>query len=181
MPIQAPPSIEQQRIRLGDADAFEELFRLHYAELVRFAGAYLQDRAAAEDVVQDVFAALWAGRSGWVVTTTVRAYLYGAVRNRAINHHRRSLREVQYDSTLEAALDGASGPEGDLDLEELLSAFRDARAALPERRRQVYDLCRVEGMTYEEAAEVMGVSVNTIRTQIMAAMHFLRDRLRPFL
>jgi RNA polymerase sigma-70 factor, ECF subfamily len=180
MSIEEPPSIDQ-RIRLGDVDAFEELFRLHHAELVRFATAQLHDRAAAEDVVQDVFASLWTGRSGWVVTTTVRAYLYGAVRNRAINHHRRSGREVRDQTVLELTQDDAAGPEADLDMEELLSAIRDARAALPERRRQVYDLCRVEGMTYEEAAEVMGVSVNTIRTQIMAAMHFLRDRLRPFL
>ena len=52
-----------ERLRAGDTRALEELFRQQYAPLCRFAERYLRDRAAAEDLVQDLFAALWAGRA----------------------------------------------------------------------------------------------------------------------
>ncbi|MEP6494882.1 MAG: sigma-70 family RNA polymerase sigma factor [bacterium] len=73
---------------MGDDVAFESLFRAHYAELCRFAYQYVRSSEAAEDLVQDVFAGLWAARETVTVTTSVRAYLYAAVRNRAINTRR---------------------------------------------------------------------------------------------
>ncbi|MGH7718767.1 MAG: sigma factor, partial [Gemmatimonadaceae bacterium] len=78
-------------IRQDDTRAFESLFRAHHGRLCAFAYRYVLDRDAAEDVVEDVFLALWSQRERWEKAENAEAYLYAAVRNRAFNHvkHRR--------------------------------------------------------------------------------------------
>jgi DNA-directed RNA polymerase specialized sigma24 family protein len=72
-------------IAAGDRAAFEALFRLHYRPLCGFAMGYLKDGDKAEDLVQDLFFRLWLDREKVNVTTSVKAYLYAAVRNRCLN------------------------------------------------------------------------------------------------
>jgi DNA-directed RNA polymerase specialized sigma24 family protein len=62
------------RIRAGDDSAFELLFRMHYSALSEFAARYVKDDALAEELVQDLFADLWARRRAWAVPESVRAY-----------------------------------------------------------------------------------------------------------
>jgi len=76
------------RLRLGDASAFDALFRAHYAELVTSAERLVGERTVAEDVAQEVMLELWRRRGSLVVQESVRAYLFRAVRNRALNQLR---------------------------------------------------------------------------------------------
>ena len=85
------------RMRLGDADAFEQLFRSYYDSLWRFAFGFVGSRAVAEELVQDVMLEVWTGRGTWVVRSSVKAYLYGAVRNQALNVQRRKRLELRYE------------------------------------------------------------------------------------
>ena len=73
------------RIRAGDGAAFEAMFRQYYEPLLRFALTYLPVRESAEDLVQDVFYRIWEHRERWAVRTTLAAYLYAAVRHRALD------------------------------------------------------------------------------------------------
>src|SRR5687767_13623958 len=69
------------KVRAGNESAFEQLFRAHYEQLYHFASIYLNDPAAAEDIVIGVFGWLWMNRASWAPRTSAEAYLYGAVRN----------------------------------------------------------------------------------------------------
>src|SRR5687767_5400857 len=73
------------RVRAGDTRALELLFREHYAALCEFSVRYVRQPSLAEELVQDVFADLWARRERWYVHGSVCAYLFAAVRNRALN------------------------------------------------------------------------------------------------
>jgi RNA polymerase sigma factor (sigma-70 family) len=75
-----------ERIKCGDAAAFEALFRAYYDELCTFAWRYVQCLDAVEDLVQDVFINVWCRRENWILRSTVKAYLYGAVRNEALKY-----------------------------------------------------------------------------------------------
>src|SRR5260221_9422481 len=82
-----------ERVRQGDHAAFETAFRAYYSELCAFAYRYLRSPALAEEAVHDVFARLWQMRGELQVRSGVKAYLYGAVRHRAISLLRRRMLE----------------------------------------------------------------------------------------
>src|SRR5260221_5189622 len=76
------------RIRAGDYDAFVACFRAYYGPALAFATHLLGSRDGGEDVVQDVFFAIWQRRETWIVTSSLGAYIHGAVRNRVATQFR---------------------------------------------------------------------------------------------
>jgi RNA polymerase sigma-70 factor, ECF subfamily len=178
----ASPPLEQslvERIRLGDAGAFDALFRSFYGQLCTFAFRYVRSNEDAEDVVQDVFAAIWQRRSAWNVEGNVRAYLFGAVRNRALRrseqlarHEKRSV--LSFDVVLEA---GGAPVDRQIEDEEVEANVRAAMATLPDRSREVVVLRWQHQMTYPEIARTMGISVKGVENQLARATKKLRERL----
>src|SRR6185503_19604962 len=172
-----------ERIRRGDAGAFEELFREHHAGLCRFAAGYVRDAAVAEELVQDVFFELWRGRAGWELRATLRAYLFGAVRNRALNHLKRAKREGGWLARLRRETDPADpSPAPDRAAVEAEAAAAVARAVarLPERARMAVELRWHHGLRHGEIAEVMGISVKGVENQLGRALKALRATLGDF-
>jgi RNA polymerase sigma-70 factor (ECF subfamily) len=172
-----------RRIRDGDASALEALFREHYGPLCRFANRYLHDRAAAEDLVQDVFTSIWAGRLRLEVRGSLRSYLFAAVRNRALNLRKHQL--VEHDWERDEALPEVRAlhrapprPDDALDDVERRDHLRAALEALPERCRLVMQLRWEEQMSHAEIAEVLGITVKGVERQLARGLRALRDRAR---
>ena len=176
------PSLPLRRVDAADARAFEALFREHYVALCRFADHYLRDHGAAEDLVQDLFAALWTSGALNDVRGSVRAYLFAAVRNRALNVRKRRLveRDWQRHEAAPEVRELHPSPAQPDDL--LASAERDERLAdaieaLPERCRLVMRLRWREQLSYAEIASVLGISVKGVEIQLSRGLHALRARL----
>ena len=74
------------KIRDGDEEAFSTFFKKYYERLYQFAGRYVHDAQIAEDIVQEVFINIWKKRKEIKITTSVKSYLYSAVRNSSLNH-----------------------------------------------------------------------------------------------
>jgi len=172
-----------RRIRDGDPAALETLFREHYVALVRFANRYLHDRAAAEDLVQDVFTSIWAGRLRLEVRGSLRSYLFAAVRNRALNLRKHQL--VERDWELDEALPDVRAlhrapprPDDLLDDVERRNRLRAALEALPERCRLVMQLRWEEQLSHAEIADVLGITVKGVERQLARGLHALRERAR---
>lgn len=160
--------------------AFDALFRAHYAALYRFAYRLLGSRADAEEVVQDVFMYVWDRKADTEDSTRVRALLYRAARNKAIDRLR-SRRTRQRLLTAEALPQRESvTPANQLEHDELLRAVQRAIEALPERAGLVYTLSR-KGLTYEEIAESLGISVKTVENHMARAFRLLRQNLSDYL
>lgn len=171
----------RERLRGGERGAVEELFRDHYAALVGFADGYVRSTAVAEELVQDVFLNLWRGRDHMEGEGTLRAYLFQAVRNRALNHLRHARHVARH---VAAAPREASAPAlGDaLVVEaELAVAARAAVDALPERCREVFLLSRGHNLSYAEIARALDISVKTVETQMGRALKAIRRALLPHL
>jgi RNA polymerase sigma-70 factor (ECF subfamily) len=181
-PLPADPSDSLvPRIRLGDERAFETLFRAHYDALCVFATRYVREAALAEEIVQDLFADLWAKRQTWDVRESVRAYLFAATRHRALNLRKRQAMESDWEQ------DQVSGqvhvlhpvPEtADVALEraDLRARLDAALEALPERCRLVMHLRWREQMRYAEIAAVMGISVKGVEIQLARGLAAIRQR-----
>ena len=170
-----------ERIRGGDEGAFDDVFRAHYGPLVGLAEAMLRNRAAAEDVVQDVMLELWRRRELLPVEDSLRAYLFRATRNRALNHLRHSRVERQSEPHVAGA--AADPPRAPVSLveEEIDAALKAAVSDLPERCREVFELSRVHGLRYTEIASALGISIKTVEAQMGKALRILRERLAPWL
>lgn len=172
------------RVRDGDPDALAALFHAYYDPLCRFAERYTQSDAVAEDVVQGVFLDLWRHRERWAVRDSVRSYLYGAVRNRALNVRKRDAAELRRQVLAET--DGAiaaRAPAADAELHasELDGALARAVEALPEMYRTVFELRAWHHLTHAEIARALGLPVKTVETRAARALKALRAALAPLL
>src|SRR5690349_5507253 len=82
---EASEQILVARVRAGDEAAFQELFFRYYRQLYTFVFGYIRSRSMAEDVVQDLLLSVWRQRADWHIRSSLRTYLFGAARNRALN------------------------------------------------------------------------------------------------
>ena len=167
-----------ERIRAGDHAAFTTAVQTCYAGLCDFAWRYVRSTAIAEEVVQEVFLRLWEHREHLRSDGSLRAYLYRAVKNRSLNHLRDQQTKTQKTEALADYLTHTP-PQADKAMlqEELAHRIRQALDALPERRRTIFVLSKLHGLTYTEVASVLDISVNTVDTQMRRALHLLRERL----
>lgn len=180
-----------ERLRQGDQMAYKVLFNRHYEPLCRFACQLLHDRETAQTVVDDVVFNLWQQRDSLAVSTTLRSYLFGAVRNRCVNelkalHRRLSLRvDMETDEAEEAMLShvfvDADHPLGLLIRQELEAEINRCINLLPKECRQVFVKSRVEQKQYKEIAAEMGISVNTVKYHMKNAMKLLQGALQGYM
>lgn len=175
-------------IRDGNREAFADMVRTLYPRLVAYAVGLVGSRADAEDIVQDVLGAVWKNHKSFAPHTSTQIYLYRAVRNRCINASRRRrttpASSAGTSSGEGSALDHIATaeplPDHDARYAELLGAYHQAIDSLPDGQRSVFSLCRIHGLTYDEAALVLNVSVNTVRTQLMRAQRVIRAALSDY-
>jgi RNA polymerase sigma-70 factor, ECF subfamily len=172
------------RIRSGDSAAFEALFRAMHVPLLAFATRYVGDSARAEELVQDVFFELWRGRGGWTVTASVSAYLYAALRNRALNLRRRDAVEQDWvDDEAHApvrALHAAPPPPDEsLAASEAIERLSAAMARLPERCALIMQMRWHGGLSYAEIADMLGISTKGVEHQLSRGLKALRAEISP--
>ena len=171
------------RVREGEVEAFQALYLSQYRPLVGFANAYVHSFAQAEELVQDVFAAVWERRHTWEAPGGPVAYLFAAVRNRALHvleHERiagRIAHNVESDTAVPAMGTGPLAPDSAVEYAELRRAVAKAIAQLPRRRRVALALRTAHGMSYAEIAEALGVSVNSAMLLVSRA----RESIAPLL
>lgn len=169
--------------RDADVRRFENLFRTYRTGLCSFARGYVRCPAAAEDLVQDVFLRMWERRSSLPGRASAKRYLFTAVRNQALKHlaHRsvvrRSHQMVKQAGRVPGTGEDPVHADREVEARELAAAFRAAVDRLPPRCREAYSLYREPGMSYAQIADIMGISVRTVETQLARARRVLRREL----
>ncbi|MBX6331728.1 MAG: RNA polymerase sigma-70 factor [Gemmatimonadaceae bacterium] len=170
------------RIRGGDAEALEALFRALYAPLCGFARTLVKSSSAAEDVIEDTFLKIWTYRERLHVRGSVKSYLLTIVRNTALDHLSRRRLELQRTQAIPAdhrlrRTEVPNDAEERLLTEEVKARLQRAIDALPQRTRQTYVLYYHHHMSYAEIARAMGVSVRTVENQLARSIRILWHRL----
>ncbi len=169
------------RLREGDHQAFEAIFRQWYEPVVRSASRVLRDVGVAEELSQDVFLELWRRRETLAPDSSVAGYLMQAVRNRALNHLRHLAVQKKSVVYVEAMSEPAEPSDALVQASELQLALTRAIADLPPRTREVFVMSRERGLRYSEIAEELGVSVKAVEANMSRALRILRERLIAFL
>lgn len=180
----APNSSDKQcleALALGNEQAFDALFARHYAGLLRYAKSLLPyPTDAAKDVVADLFCAVWTGRAQLAVQGSLASYLYAAAKHRSydkLRQQRRNIVEAEDDLPDDQPEAAHLQPDQLLDFQELNQHLRQLIGRLPERTRQVFQLHRDGNLTYEEIAELLTISVNSVKTHMFRALRFLKSAL----
>ncbi len=173
----------------GDYDAFEQLHNALAPGLGRFVRRLIGDGQEAEDVVQDTLLALYLNLSHIEPVEKLRPYVFRIARNRCYDMLRRYGRyeEVSMDAddpvsvrvSFQIADERSTPPEEIAHWLLLQIEVREAMDDLPELQSQTLMLYAEEGLSYAEIAQVMGVSIGTIKSRIFHAKKNLRARLRP--
>jgi len=168
-----------ERIHRGDATAFDTIVDLYYDRVARFSYGLLGEQEAAQDIAQDLFGRIWTLGLAWSPKGSIRAYLFRAARNRALNVIARQQTQARAQRTLRND-DFIVPDDRDLVLAEQITALRIATAKLPERRRTVLRLRYEEGMTCAAIGAVLAMSTKSAEQLIALSIQTLRKALRTF-
>lgn len=152
---------------------FESLFSYNYRPLCIYALHYLSDVDAAEDVVQESFATLWEKLQQGTEIANRKSYLYTAVRNRCLDQLRR--KGVPTESLKPYDTYGIIDDDDAQERSQQEARMWTAIDSLPEKCREVFILSKRDGLKYEEIAEELGLSINTVRNQISKALNVLKE------
>ena len=168
-----------QKMKAGDATAFDQLFKMNYERLVNLAYRKVDDLAIAEDIVQNVFIEFWKKGTSWNIESSVGAYLKKIVNNRCIDFFRkektlntRKKNFLQNSPTLDI-----SSPEEELLSQESLQAIYQKIESLPRKCKIVFKLSRFEGLSYKAISEELNISIKTVEFHISTALRILRESL----
>ena len=137
----------------------------------------------AEEKVQDVLANIWENRRAIPKSVNIRAYLYQAVKNEALDHikHEEVVRKYEREIEIRFYNEANENKTQSLTKEGFVEAVQQAIEELPEQSQQIYKLSRTDGFTYPEIAQILDVSVKTVEYHISKALRILRDRLVKYL
>lgn len=171
------------RIKLGDEQAFELLFRKYYVRLCAFANKFLNNPEEAQEIVQDVFTKIWEGRNEIDPEDSLKSYLFKIAQNLSINKLRRKKVESRYTEIYKLVYieqQEFSVHESLLAM-ELEENIANSIGKLPPECRKVFELSRIEGLKYKEIADTLHISVKTVEAQMSKALRSLRIELSDYL
>ncbi|MBS7199018.1 MAG: RNA polymerase sigma-70 factor [Bacteroidales bacterium] len=162
-----------QRINTKQPEAFRELFSEFYNSLVLFAMGFVEQQDVAEDIVQEVFIAVWERDAQYPTYNAFRSFLYNSVKNAGLNHLKHKNVEEKYLASLNLEDEG-----DDIDLkmmeEELYRLLFKTIDELPDKCRNIF-LLHLEGKGNEEIALLLNLSILTVKTQKKRAMSYIRE------
>jgi RNA polymerase sigma-70 factor (ECF subfamily) len=156
-------------------ETFSTLFDQYYEALCFFADKYLEDMDLSRSVVQDVFVDIWIKREKISPNLSLKSYLYFAVRNRSLDYLRKNKRSVKFSEGSENNL--VTPFKDRVEEAEVHARINKSINELPERCREIFILCRFEGLKYSQCAEKLNISVKTVESQMAIALKRLREKL----
>ena len=160
--------------------AFEYIFRTYYQDLCRFGVTYVKDPDVSEELVQQIFINIWERRYELTISTSMKSYLFTAVRNKSFNYLKLQLPKEQKKVDVDnVGFADTFNKEDDIVFEDLKVYVANAIDALPTKCKTIFNLSRNSGLTYKEIAEELDISVKTVENQIGIALKKLREQLNP--
>lgn len=168
-----------EKIQKGDIAAFETVFHRYYGFLCLYASRILNDREAAEEIVQDFFVRMWEKKENLSIETSLKSYLFRSVKNQCLNIIQHEKIKSKYAEKVRS--ENIVDDEDPYVETELARKIEESINSLPEKRREIFRLSREEGLKNREIAEKLNISVKTVETQITLAIRSLREQLKKFM
>ncbi len=169
---------DQQLIALlkeGDQSAFEELYKSYPARILKRLIRLVKDEEIAKEMLQDIFLKVWEKREHLDPEKSFRSYLFRIAENLVTDFFRKAAHDRKMlEHLIQVSTELYNTTEETLNLVESNAALKEAIDALPEQRRKIFILCKIEGKSYDEVALMLGVSKGTINDHMVKAMRSVR-------
>lgn len=164
------------RVADGDQKAFTRLVDLYWNKVYSHALAYAKSSPRAQEITQDVFLQLWNKRAVLREVTDFKNFLFILGRNQVISAMRKKMLELTGKDFIELS-EEVLVPDRQLDFKQVHDKIMQAIDKLPPTRKMVFRMSRLDGLTYEEIAEKLGISRNTVKEHIVLGLNFIRTYL----
>jgi len=162
----------------GSEKAFAELYRLYAPLVYRFIYSFVKSSELADDLRQEVFIKIWENRTALTEIQSFQAYLFSISRNHTLNVMKRAATNTAAMGFILNNYKEQSTPEDSLVTKEYFAYLNQVISTISPQSRAVFILCRQQHKTYEEVAELLGISRNAVKKHMVKSMMILREAVK---
>lgn len=164
------------KLKAGDELAFERLYQIYSPQIYKKLLKLLKQENIAEELLQDVFVKVWEKRDVIDLEKSFRAYLYRIAQNLVYDLFRRAAFDRKMLAELISSSTEVYDPVTDAYSEkDYNTILQQVVAILPEQRRKIYTLVKIEGKSYAEVSKLLGISTSTVSDHIVKANVMLKE------
>lgn len=169
------------RLNNSDGEAFEQLYQLYSGRLFGYLIKLVKSEVFAQELLQDTFIKLWNKRENINPEKSFRSYLFRITENNVYDFFRKAARDKKLqDALIKSACENYQHVEENLLTKENEQILQDAINLLPPKRRQIFQLIKIEERSYDEVSALLNISVSTINDHIVKAMKSIREALKQY-
>ena len=166
------------RLRQGDVDAFDMVYRRYAGKLYAFSLKYLKSREEAEELVQSVFLKVWENQSQLKKESSFKSYIFTIAYNEICNQFRkRKYQQSFIENVISGKPENSTEIESQIEFRFVLEQVEQIVAQLPEKQKAVFLKSRQEGKSTKEIAAEMGLAKGTVDNYISESLKFIRTSL----
>lgn len=180
MYYQSPAALQEEKelvrlLQAGDERAFEKLYDLYKLRILKKLIRLVKQEDIAVELLQDIFLKLWEKRGTLDPDQSFRSYLFRIAENKITDLFRRAAHDKKLLAHLQAAAaELCNTTEETIDFKEQQSLLEQAINSLPPQRQKIFILCKIEGKSYQETAELLGISLGTVNDHMVKAGRAVR-------
>ncbi len=167
-------------LKSGDESVFDAVYTFYFSRLCAFGSQYIE-LSECEEIVQEVMLWLWENRQALVPELSLKSLLFTMVKNKCLNRLEHTIvKQKVHEKLIEKFKEQFEDPDFYI-FNELQELLNKAIEKLPKEYRKAFEMNRFENMTYNEIAEISGVSSKTIAYRISQALKILRTELKDYI
>lgn len=167
------------RLKADDPSSLKEMYAIYWEEIFVYVLKVMKDKEEAQDIVQELFIAVWNRRKELEIQQTLRGYLFTSARYMTLRYIQNSNRRNSFIQSFSGSLPQAADADISLEVKELDKQIETClNEEMPERMRLIFRLSREEQLSYKEIAARLDISEETVRKQIYNALKILRSRIK---
>jgi len=164
------------RIKSGNEEAMEIVFKKYYSPLCNFINTYVNDHKLSEDIVVDLFTNFWEKKHKIEISISLKAYLYSMAKNSALNYiKKKRITLVNFDDINQNDIISDNKDIDEIDLKTKNQLIDYIVNKIPPKSRQVLLLHKIENLKYKEIAELMEISIKTVENHMNKALKILHE------
>lgn len=162
-------------LKNGCKNAFEKIYYLHHKKVYGFCIKYGLNQLDAEEITQEVFVKLWENRVKIDPEKNLNNYILTISKNVIIDGIKKNIKSQATKEYQMNFLKPVNNVELHMDYSELQETLKDTLTRLPERRREIFEMSRMKGLSNKEIAKTLGITVKTVENQLTLALHEFRS------
>ena len=173
-----PEKLLTRELQRGNAKAFELLYDRYHARLYNFCLKIIRNAQEAEDLVQDVFIAIWENREKLDENKSFSSFVFMIAKNKMLNKIKKNLSHQIYMDFMQKENQDRDDLRKDIESYELMNLLQKTIHQLPEKTKEIFLLSRNEGLTYKEIALKLNISENVVDHEIRKSLMHIKDQIR---